>query len=198
MSEEKIYKYAILRNRDGEYVIPYSGVHGLADVAFTGSYKDLKDAPSEENTYLPAAIDKTGSEVKYRVNNDTIFDEDVLLDYEIEYLTGPANNKDFVRDVNAVNTQFVYDVAHYLVDKLKDEIDRAIQAAEEEGGEQPPEEPYSDIPRVFQGTVPNRAALGADNIISNVQDGYYWLVEDEQIYLMYVTAAEGNWVEIHP
>ena len=39
------YKYCILRNRAGEYLIPYCGMPEFAEVALTGDFNDLINAP---------------------------------------------------------------------------------------------------------------------------------------------------------
>lgn len=42
---EMTYKYVVLKNRAGEYLIPYCGMPDFADVAISGSWNDLKDKP---------------------------------------------------------------------------------------------------------------------------------------------------------
>ena len=197
MSDEKTYKYVILRSRDGEYLIPYSGIHGLADVAFTGKYSDLIDTPDEGVSYLPATKDPSGDN-KYDVSAQVVMtDKELILDYDLDYLVNRGTDfEDLVGDANAVHSQYVSDVANYLVDSLQEQINIAItecsKEAEKEIG------PYDHITKVFKGFVTNYNDLLSNEILSTVQEGDVYFVEQAgyNTWFMYVTGAGTNWVEV--
>ena len=196
MSEEKTYKYVILRNRNGEYLIPYSGVHGLADVAFTGKYSDLIDTPDEGTSFLPATKDVAVNN-RYNVGSQVVMiGDEMLLDYDINYLVKEGTDfEDLVSDVNAVHSQYVNDVANYLVDSLQKQINRAIEEAEREHEHV---EPYPDITKIFRGYVQNFSDLYSDAILSHVAQGDVYFVTDPayNTWYMYLEGTGNNWVQV--
>ena len=160
MSDEtKTFKYVILRNREGEYLVPYSGVHGLADVAFTGKYSDLIDVPDADMNYLPVSIDVTTGNSKYVLSSQLVInDEELLLDYDIDYLVDEGTPfEDLAGDVNAVNSKYVYDVSSYMIDSLQEQFSRAKEYIDEQVGPTPgeDEDEYADVTKRFMGYVKN-------------------------------------------
>ena len=171
----KQYKYVILRDRDGNQLLPYNGVMGLADLAFTGRYPDLLDKPEMEQS-LPASKDPvTGI---FEIPFPATFTEPVVLEYENQLI----KDGDLAKDKYAVNEQYVYNVASYLIDSLKGEIDNISELANKEV-EPDPKEKYT--PR-YCGSVKDYATLIP--ILGEEFDVYYVL--NELQWYMYVRNEE--------
>lgn len=174
MSEEKFYKYVILRDRDGNYLLPYSGTKGLSDVAFTGDYKDLINAP-EEDSFLPASRDaETG---RFNVAYPVVINEPLTLDFPMDCF----KDGDLAKDTYAVNQDYVYSVATYLVDSLNKEVDDAYA---EMSKDPVPEEKW---PTTFCGTVSTLTELKKKT--GELFDVYYVL--DESCWYMCVLNNTG-------
>lgn len=160
----KKYKYIILRDRDGNQLLPYNGVMGLADVAFTGQYHDLLGLPDLPQS-LPASRDPVTG--RFEIPFETTFPQSVVLDYENDLI----KDGDLANDKYAVNEQHVYNVAAYLIDSLREEIDGVFELADQEVEIDPREDFH---PR-YCGSVENYSTLAP--ILGEEYDVYYVLNE---------------------
>ena len=185
MAEEKFYKYVILRDRDGNYLLPYSGTKGLADVAFTGKYRDLIDKPVLDS-FLPAAQDEiTGY---YNVGYTTVFlsPASIILEDTPEIFA----NGDLAKDMYVVNEDYIYKVENYLLDSYKDTLDDAYEEASQEAE---PEEPFPKT--FFCGYADTLAALNDLTYGKELYD--IWYVRNVKKWYMCVLNDSGVkiWVD---
>lgn len=179
MSNEKTYKYVILRDRDGNYLLPYSGAKGLADVAFTGKYSDLIGAPKDDS-FLPAVRDvATGG---FNVSPLVMFNNLVALDNTGDMFV----DDDLAKDTYAVNQDYVYQVVDYIVDELKDKVDVAYDELKKEAD---PEEKW---PVKYRGSTATLADL--NRITGELYDVYYVIEKSDWYMCVLNDAGVRVWV----
>ena len=183
MAEEKFYKYVILRDRDGNYLLPYSGTKGLADVAFTGKYRDLIDKPVLDS-FLPAAQDEiTGY---YNIDYTAVYGNAIMTEYTPNHIA----DGDLAKDIYVPNEEYIYNVVEYLIDLYEDALDDAYDEASQEV---PPEE---DFPRNFCGSVNARADL--NNITSAANYDIYYVINEKKWYMRTTSGTGvGTWVDTY-
>lgn len=124
------YKYCILRNRAGEYLIPYCGMPEFAEVALTGKFEDLVDAPD-----IPS-LDGVAKDVEvvHLAGSETITGAKVFTGVISLGSNAQANTKAVGNKTKAVaNTEFVNNeiTAHenevgVVIDDIIEQIDHII------------------------------------------------------------------------
>lgn len=196
MSEEtnRTYKYVILRDRNGNYLVPYSGVAGLQDVAFTGSYKDLKDTPVD-GEFLPAGKITTDSGDLYSVRYAVEFEDDISLK-DIEPDLDGCSGEGF-----AITDNFVWTVVNTIEAglkeglKLKEDYSIDEDAIPHHGSSDDGESSDDEIHTNYKGSVTTFADLPRTGMA--VYDVYY--VDDESRWYMYIIGDNevGIWVHTY-
>lgn len=122
---DNTYKYVTLKNRQGEYLIPYCGMPEFADIALSGDFNDLKNIP-EIPSPSKVAYD---TDVVHIAGAETISGQKGFSGAVNLGTSAVAETKPLTNNSQAVSTTaFVTEKVNAYNGLVEDAINKAIEA----------------------------------------------------------------------